>query len=312
MCKNIITHNNYFTSFFVFLLLLVTLSPPVLASDDKDATEVRASTRIVGGYEAQPGAWPWMVGLIYYGTTALDGQFCGGALISPNWVLTAAHCVEGESVDDFYVISGAHNLSTDSVPHLGLKRIIQHPNYNFDTDNHDFALLELTSNTPQTPIPIYSGFPSTGISNSLTGEIATIIGWGSTSPYSGIYPEKLQQVELPIISNNTCNYAYPGKITDNMLCAGYSYGGKDSCSGDSGGPLMVFIDEQWVHAGVVSWGEGCAQSGYYGVYARTTQAINFIKQYVPDASFAPSPVTSPSPVALPWLMLLLGDKINSQ
>lgn len=87
-----------------------------------------------------------------------------------------------------------------------------------------------------------------------------------------------------------------------MLCAGYSYGGKDSCSGDSGGPLMVFIDEQWVHAGVVSWGYGCAQSGYYGVYARTTQAINFIKQYVPDASFAPSPVT------LPWLMLLLGDK----
>jgi len=303
MCKKILTHNNYFTSLLVFLLLLVALSPPVLASDYKDATEVRASARIVGGYEAQPGAWPWMVGLVYYGSpTVLDGQFCGGVFISSNWVLTAGHCVEKKSSTDFYVISGVLNLSSDSGVHLGVKRIIQHPDYNDYTLNNDFALLELTSNTPQAPISIYSGLPSSGISNSLTGEIATIVGWGSTSPYGDIYPEKLQQVELPIISNNTCNYSYPGQITDNMLCAGYSYGGKDSCYGDSGGPLMVFIDEQWVHAGVVSWGYGCAQSGYYGVYARTTQAINFIKQYVPDASFVPSPVT------LPWLMLLLGDK----
>lgn len=125
MCKKIITHNKYFTSLFVFLLLLVALSPPVLASDDKDATEARESTRIVGGYEAQPGAWPWMVGLVYYGSpTVLDGQFCGGVLISSNWVLTAGHCVEGNSSTDFYVISGILNLSSDSGVHLGVKRII--------------------------------------------------------------------------------------------------------------------------------------------------------------------------------------------
>lgn len=300
MCKNIKFHNIFFTTLFICLLFLVALSPPVLGSDDKNATELRASTKIVGGYEAQPGAWPWMVGLVYYGTTTFDGQFCGGALISPNWILTAAHCVEGRSTTDFYVISGVHNLSTDSAAGLGVKRIIQHPNYNSYTYDNDFALLELTRNTSQTPIPIYSGFPSNDISNSLTGETATIIGWGSTSPYGYTYPEKLQQVVLPIISNNTCNYSYPGEITDNMLCAGYSFGGKDSCYGDSGGPLMVFIDDQWVHAGVVSWGEGCAQSSYYGVNARTTQAIHFIKQYVPDASFVPSPSKT-----LTWLMLLL-------
>lgn len=302
-------HSHYSPFLFVFLLLLFALSSPVLGStnlgsNNKEISETKsASTRIVGGYEAQPGAWPWMVGLMYYGSpTVFDSQFCGGALISSNWVLTAAHCVEGQSAIDFYVISGVHNLSTDAGTQFGVKRIIQHPDYNYYSDNNDFALLELTGNAPQTPIAIYSSFPSNGISTALTGEIATIIGWGSTSPYGDIYPEKLQQVELPIIPNTTCNKSYSGEITDNMLCAGYSYGGKDSCQGDSGGPLMVLVDEQWVHAGVVSWGYGCAQPGYYGVYARTSQAINFIKQYVSDASFVPSPK------ALPWLMLLLGEK----
>lgn len=283
------------------MFLLFALYSPVLARDDKEAAEAgRKSSRIVGGYEAQPGAWPWMVALIYDGSpTVFDGQFCGGSLVSSNWVLTAAHCVEGESATDFYVISGVHNLSTDAGTKLGVKRIIQHPDFNSYTNNYDFALLELTGYAPQTPMAIYSGFPFEGISNTLTGEVATIIGWGSTSPYGDIYPEKLQQVELPIISNTTCNYSYPGEISDNMLCAGYSYGGKDSCQGDSGGPLMVAVEGQWVHAGVVSWGYGCAQPGYYGVNARTSQANNFIKQYVSDALFVPSPG------ALPWLMLLL-------
>lgn len=295
---------HYCTFLSVYMLLLFALYSPVLARDDQeDAVANRKSSRIVGGYEAQPEAWPWMVALVSYESpTVLDGQFCGGVLISSSWVLTAGHCVEGNSSTNFYVVSGVHNLSTDTGVHLGIKRIIQHPDYNDDTLNNDFALLELTDNAPQAPIAIYSGFPFKGISKTLTGEIATVIGWGSTSSYGAIYPEKLQQVELPVVSNTTCNSSYPGEISDNMLCAGYSYGEKDSCQGDSGGPLVTFVDGQWVHAGVVSFGEGCAQPDYYGVYARTSQATNFIKQYVSDAFFVPSP-----PQIQPWLMLLLSD-----
>ncbi len=84
------------------------------------------------------------------------------------------------------------------------------------------------------------------------------------------YPERLQEVELPVVDREICNApeAYDGSITENMLCAGYAQGGEDSCKGDSGGPLMVFSEEQdgWVQTGVVSWGEGCAEPNHYGVY----------------------------------------------
>jgi secreted trypsin-like serine protease len=287
-------HNNYLASPFIMLLLLLFVSSSAIASDAKQDTEIRTSIKIVGGYEAQPGAWPWMVGLVYHGTpTVYDGQFCGGTLISSKWVLTAAHCVEGKSTSEFYALSGVHNLSADAGTQLGVKQIIQHPDYNSSTDNYDFALLELTTNAPQTPVGIYSGSPSAGISSTLTGETATVIGWGNTSPDGYNYPERLQQVALPVVSNTTCDASYPGDITTNMLCAGYSYGGKDSCQGDSGGPLVLFIAGQWVHSGVVSWGYGCAQPGYYGVYARTTEAIDFIKEYVPDVSLYPESKTLP-------------------
>jgi trypsin len=179
-----------------------------------------------------------------------------------------------------------------------VKRIIQHPHYDKDTNNYDLALLELNGSAPETPIAIFSGFSSATITTSLAGQTATTIGWGSTSPSGETYPERLQEVNLPIISNSTCETAYPGLITGAMLCAGYPYGGKDSCFGDSGGPLMVKVDNQWLHAGVTSWGNGCAQPGYYGVYARNTEALSFIKQYVPDASFLPETPTVISPILL--------------
>ncbi|MBW1636454.1 MAG: serine protease [Deltaproteobacteria bacterium] len=275
------------------------------AGSSVSADSSRISTKIVGGYEAQPGAWPSMVAIVRSSASTLfDGQYCAGVLVGSRWVLTAAHCVENRSTSDFYVVSGVHDLSTDSGTRLDVKRIIQHPEFNFFSNEYDFALLELARNAPQLPILVYSGLPFEDVDGSLTGEIATIIGWGTTSPTGSVYPEKLQQVELPIVSNTTCNTSYPSQITDDMICAGYQGGGKDSCSGDSGGPLVVRINGQWVHAGVISWGQGCAQPGFYGVNGRSSEAVAFIRQYVEDVSFMP-PFQPVLPPAL--LMILLQD-----
>ena len=301
--------------FFLFFSIGIFSLSNLHAQEPDLEDSGRVSTRIVGGYEAQPGAWPWMVGLVYSGYDIYHGQYCGGVLISSKWVLTAAHCVDNQSIFDFYIVSGIHDLIADSGNRFDVKQIIQHPGFSSDKNDYDYALVELTTNAPQTPIAIYSGLSFGGADKSLTGEIVTVIGWGSTSPSGKIYPNKLQQVELPVISNATCNEAYPSEITDNMICAGYAEGGKDSCFGDSGGPLMARIDGEWVHAGVVSWGQGCAEPGFYGVNARSSEAVSFIKQHVSDASFAPQPEPiPPEPAVLSsaLFLLLLNDADNSQ
>lgn len=254
---------------------------------DQQPVEPQSPT-IVGGEEAEPGAWPWQVALISTGSDPYLGQFCGGTLIDKEWVLTAAHCAELFTAAQIEVAAGVHNLA-DPEPgfqRLGVQRIIMHPNYNAATYNFDIALLQLDPpavlGQPAGGLPVATIAPVAADIGTLAGIMSTVTGWGNRAgqpdPGGTDFPETLHQVDLPIISDSHCRLTYGTNLTDNMLCAGYDEGGKDSCQGDSGGPLMIFdeTNQRWLQAGVVSWGFGCAAPGNPGVYTRVSRFSDWI------------------------------------
>ena len=240
-----------------------------------------SAPRIVGGQNAKKGAWPWIAALVSSGSSLKDGQFCGGSLIGKHWVVTAAHCITEDdgsvsSIDSFIVALGAYDLAKpQGSKRFVVKRIIRNPSYNPSTVDSDIALIELAKDTSGYPF-----LPVQGDDDTLEGIESTVVGWGSTDPAGRVYPTILQQVSVPVISNEVCQEAfnsYGYTITDYMLCAGYASGGKDSCYGDSGGPLLVQRGDQWVMAGIVSFGgDLCAQSGEYGIYSRISTLRSFI------------------------------------
>lgn len=160
-----------------------------------------------------------------------------------------------------------------------VRRVTRHKAFDSRTLYNDIAILTLESPVffTQSISPVC--LPSAGSTVQYTNKEAAVIGWGALKE-GGSQPSVLQQVTVQIITNQKCKSDYgsdaPGGIVDHMLCAAYP--GKDSCSGDSGGPLLVqdAPGSPWVQAGIVSWGIGCAQSKYPGVYARVTSFTSWI------------------------------------
>lgn len=252
------------------------VAPPPVPLESCNSTESRAAvardikqleTKIVGGKESDQGAHGFMAAI------SSDGkhQYCGGALIAKDWVLTAAHC-QVRQTDK--VILGRQDLDSSAGKVVSIVRVKNHGFYNSQTHDFDVALLQIQGAPDGLPVlEPYQG------SDSFADKDATVIGWGYTQE-GGPLSAKLREVTVPIVSNATCIAGYQPDgvgISDNMLCAGLKAGGKDSCQGDSGGPIVVSTGGRLVQTGVVSFGIGCAQPNRYGVYTRLSKFSSWLR-----------------------------------
>ncbi len=257
---------------------------------------------IIGGTEAVVGRYPYAVLLR---NSRVSDFRCGGSLIARDVVLSAAHCTA--AVD--YVGVGKHDVEDDDGEYLEVKEIVPHPNFSpmllnrFGVSDNDFMLLFLER--PSSADDVATVKLNRDPAMPSMGQNVTVMGWGDTDIRPGDYyqatSDELMNVDVNAISNDECEASagtvdsgatYNGRITANMLCARAD--GKDSCQGDSGGPLVIKgVDAASdVQVGVVSWGFGCAIDQFPGVYARVSQAYDWIQSevckgsdYASDAGF---------------------------
>ncbi|KAI3374014.1 hypothetical protein L3Q82_022578, partial [Scortum barcoo] len=223
--------------------------------------QVNGYNKIVNGQNAVSGSWPWQVSL----QDETGFHFCGGSLISPYWVVTAAHC--RVSPRNHRVVLGAYDRQSNSEP-IQVKSIakaITHPYYNTVNINNDITLLKLSS-----PVQMTSRVSPVCLASSRTslpsGTKCVTTGWGRTGLTST--PRYLQQTVLPLLSPDQCKRYWGVKITDAMICAGAS--GASSCPGDSGGPLVCESGGVWSLVGIVSWGTSNCNVYTPAVYARVS------------------------------------------
>lgn len=232
---------------------------------------------IVNGVVTKVGQYPWMAALQARG----GAVFCGASVINRRWLLTAAHCVRYGL--PYRVEIGA---STVNAGEAGTVRIAQenlkvhrHPKFYGSAGINDVALIEILT-------PLSASHKVIKLSRKVGGVAeqeprdempnVRVLGYGYLAEGTGQTQKRLSQVDVPVVDQKTCAASYPGKIFDYSICAGFEDGGKDSCSGDSGGPLFSINGEEQV--GIVSFGKGCARPDYYGVYMRVSSFVPWINR----------------------------------
>ncbi|XP_040585819.1 transmembrane protease serine 4 isoform X1 [Mesocricetus auratus] len=226
--------------------------------------------RVVGGVEASVDSWPWQVSIQY------DRQHtCGGSILDPHWILTAAHCFRKHlDVSNWKVRAGSEKLG--HTPSLPVAKIFVTKHNALHPKEKDIALIKL-----QVPLtfsdtvrPICLPFPDEELT---PGTPLWVIGWGFTEQNGGTMSDVLLQASVQVIDSTRCNAedAYQGEVTAEMVCAGTPQGGVDACQGDSGGPLM-YHSGHWQVVGIVSWGYGCGSPTTPGVYTKVTAYLDWI------------------------------------
>lgn len=252
------------------------------AGQAPDAPQI--SQRIVGGTMASAGTHPFQVGLLYKALPDnWDAQFCGGTLIAERFVVTAAHCSDTVTnpLAQVEVLVGTQKLD-GSGTRVGVNRITIHPRWRSATNDYDVAVWELA--TPVTGIAFAT---LAGTQPTVAGTPLRVTGWGRLREIATIaadYPLDLMQVDVPFVPTARRACGLQRKVTARMICAGEA--GKDSCKGDSGGPLTINRGAGFTElVGIVSFGNGCARAGYPGVY--TNVAEGRVNSFIRDIALAP-------------------------
>ncbi|XP_047486378.1 chymotrypsin BI-like [Penaeus chinensis] len=226
---------------------------------------VNATPRIVGGVEATPHSWPHQAALFID-----DMYFCGGSLISNEWVLTAAHCMDGAGFVE--VVLGAHNIRENEASQVSIVStdFFTHENWNSWLLTNDIALIKLPS-----PVSTNSNIKTVRLPSSdvSVGTTVTPTGWGRPSDSASGISDVLRQVNVPVMTNDECNSVY-GIVGDGVVCIDGT-GGKSTCNGDSGGPLNL----NGMTYGITSFGSsaGC-EKGYPAAFTRVHYYLDWIEQ----------------------------------
>jgi secreted trypsin-like serine protease len=264
--------------------LLPALAVPLAAP----ASPAAANEVVVGGAPTTTDSEPWVVALASrerFGS-ARSGQFCGGVAVGPRTVVTAAHCFGQETLGvadwpklpDLRVIAGRTDLSGSAGQELPLADVWVDPDFDAATNAGDIAVITLSEALSDATVIPMAGPADTA--PYTAGTPAQVYGWGDTTG-QGTYPQSLRTATVDVLADTVCEKAYPGNadgtyLRASMVCAGEPGGGKDACQGDSGGPLVA----GGKLIGLVSWGTGCAEADYPGVYTRVSAVSDLVAQHM--------------------------------
>jgi len=256
---------------------------------------INRRTRIVGGKETEIGKYPWMVAIkravkIANLIELMDNG--GGTLVNRNYVISAAHCfVSVKDISKLILFLGDHDSSlTNEVTSITRKvsYVISHPAYDETTQWNDIAIVKLS-----TPVQYQWNIRPICLPPiwlNLSRQKLIIIGWGAMM-LAGEPSNVLREATVPVVSNSICKVRLnetDSHIDDSVICAGAKDGSKDACQGDSGGPAILKCDGNALFVGIVSFGIGCGNPGYPGVYTRVFHYIDWITKYIHPTSLCGS------------------------
>ncbi|XP_061492419.1 vitamin K-dependent protein C-like isoform X2 [Rhineura floridana] len=234
--------------------------------------------KIIGGKSGRKGDSPWQVMLA---NSAGDFK-CGGVLIHPTWVLTAAHCLPKQQRVKLRFGKYYRRRPEESEQSIFADTLLPHENYSAETSDNDIAMLHLEHPVIVNRFTVPICLPSKNLAAQelmREGAQTVVTGWGSQSEDSNKnYSSVLKYIEIPVAPRNDCIHSMWNSVSENMLCAGIQGDKRDSCNGDSGGPMVAKFKNTWFLVGLVSWGEGCGEPDNFGIYTKVSPYLDWIYQ----------------------------------